>query len=370
MGPEIPKMRIDVNLRTICKICRLCIFVLVFAFLFHLSSNILINKIVDGNVPDQHEMIPGFYKETPGSLDVVCLGASSLYDFYQAPIGWNSSGIAAYSYASASQPTAAIPFLIEEVKKTQPQALIVASLNQLVVETASKEVLHYLVDFMPFSATKIDMINYLYDSGFVADTEGKLAYFFPIIQYHSRWNELIWQDIHYVETGGVKGAKKFDHFLNDVLDVTENDIDVNCAEGLTERESKTLKDVLDYCDSHNVDILFLITPQYIGEEGRDAKYLAAQEYIEKRGYPVLNLKKYILELGLDLKSDFADVKHTNIHGSIKVSNYICSYLTEHYGFADKRGNPAYVSWDEAWDRYREIIKPYLTEDELKQLHLE
>ena len=232
MEPEIHKMRVGFNLRAIYKISKLCVFVLVFTFLFRLSSNILINKVVDGNIPDQHEMIPGFYKETPGSLDVVCLGASSLYDFYQAPIGWNTSGIAAYSYASASQPTAAIPFLIEEVKKTQPQALIVASLNQLVVDTASKEVLHYLVDFMPLSATKIDMINYLYDNGLVADTEDKLAYFFPIIQYHSRWNELIWQDIHYTETGGVKGAKKFDHFLNDALDVTENDIDINRAGGV------------------------------------------------------------------------------------------------------------------------------------------
>ena len=73
---------------------------------------------------------------------------------------------------------------------------------------------------------------------------------------------------------------------------------------------------------------------------------------------------------LDLTKDYIEQLHTNIHGSIKISDYICRYLAENYGFTDKRGDPNYASWDEAWDRYSQIIKPYLTEDEIKQLQIQ
>ena len=351
----------------IFKIIRLGLFFTLFVFLFRVSSNVLANKVVDGSVPDQHEMIGGFYKERPGSLDAVFLGASSVYDFYQPPIGWGTNGFAIYSYTSASQPTAAIPFLIEEVQKTQPQALIIAGLNQLVVDTTSMEKIHYLVDYMPFSITKAKLIDFLYYNGDGADAESELEFFLPIIRYHSRWNALIWQDIHYTSTGGVKAAKRFSNFLNTALDVTQKDIHIDVPQKLSAQEQYTIENILDYCDAHNTKILFLFTPQYTSDKSRDAKYLSAQQYIEDRGYTVLNLKDRVSEFDLDLTSDCFNDKHTNIHGSIKISGYLCRYLSEHYGFEDKRGDSTYADWDEAYDKYKEIITPYLTEEELSKL---
>ena len=65
----------------------------------------------------QHQLIQGFYEEPPGTLDAVYLGASHVYTFWQAPIGWHQRGIAVFPFSSASQPITAVPYLIEEVKK-------------------------------------------------------------------------------------------------------------------------------------------------------------------------------------------------------------------------------------------------------------
>ena len=279
-------------MRVIERSFKLLIFLLIFAFSFNYISCVLINKCVDGFTPEQHEMIPDFYRERPGSLDAVWIGASSVYNFYQAPIGWGQSGIAIYPYSSGSQPFAALQFLIEEVRKTQPQALIIADLNRVDGRGVSSAVVHYFADWMPFSKTKLDMIDYLYNNGEGAESGSSLEYFFPIIRYHTRWDQLMWQDLHYTETGGMKGAKKFDQFLKQTADVSKNDKAVTSPAELTEYEFKILKDVLDYCDQNNVHILFVIVPQYVNEY-RDAKFLWAQKYVIDRGYPVLNLKEFV-----------------------------------------------------------------------------
>lgn len=353
-------------MRMVRKSIRLLIFIFIFVFVFNCISCVFSDK--DVNL-DQHETIPDFYRERSGSLDVVWIGASHVYCYYQAPVGWEQSGIAIYPYASSAQPAAALPFLIEEVKKTQPQALILANLNSIIGNGVGNAGVHWLADWMPFSKTKIDMIRYLYDNGEGADADSLLEYYFPIIRYHPRWNMLSWQDIHYMETGEVKGAKMFASFLSGVKDVSENDRTVTSSSKLTELEFKRLESILNYCDENKVNILFVFVPQYTEDESRDAKYLWAQEYVMARGYSVLNMK----ESGgvkLDLTQDYVDQLHTNIHGSIKISESVCKYLTENYGFTDKRGDPNYADWDEAWDRYSKIIKPYLTEDEIKQLQIQ
>ena len=40
---------------------------------------------------------------------------------------------------------------------------------------------------------------------------------------------------------------------------------------------------------------------------------------------------------------------------------------DNYGFEDKRGGTEYADWDEAYEKYIEIARPYLTEEELEWL---
>ena len=344
---------------------------LVFSFIFILTFSVVCCVFSDKDINwNQHEKISDFYRETPGSLDAVWIGASHVYCSYQAPVGWGQSGIAIYPYSSGSQPIGAVPFLIEEVKKTQPQALIIVNLNEIVENGVANLATHFLADWMPLSLTKIEMIRYLYDNNDGADMNTPLEYIFPIIRFHSRWNRLTWQDLHYTETGGMKGAVRFNPFLATATDVSENDRTATTPMALTEIKSKILKDILDYCDENEVNILFVVVPQYTEDESRDAKYLSAQEYITARGYPVLNVKESMrrgVKLKLDLTQDYLDQLHTNIHGSIKMSDFVCQYLAENYGFTDKRGDPNYASWDEAYEKYKALITPYLTEEELAQL---
>ena len=111
-------------------------FIMIFILIFCICTKIVDHK---GNNNDheqfQHSLIQGFYSEPSQSLDGVYLGASHVYTFWQAPIGWHKSGLAIYPFSSASQPITSVPFLISEVRKTQPQALIVININQISTST-------------------------------------------------------------------------------------------------------------------------------------------------------------------------------------------------------------------------------------------
>lgn len=340
-------------------ICFTAIFLLVF---FNISE--ILTRIRTDEVTDYYQQIAGFYEEPPDSLDAVYIGASHVYAFFEAPIAWQNYGITVFPFASGSQPLAAVPYLIQEIKKTQPQAIIILNINELTGPPSSIPI-HYLTDHMPFSKNKIDMLCYLFDIGGGYDTNSNIEYFLPFVRFHSRWDNLQKRDFHY-SIDGLKGAVSYNEFLNDVEDVSAFRNHTNSKERMSEYYAAALENILDFCDETEVEILFAVAPQYVDDQNRFAQYNSAKEYITARGYAVLDMGEYADEIGLDLRSDYYNGYHTNIHGALKITDYLSQYLLAHYDFPEKAGG-YYKSWDEAYDHYKEIIAPYLTEEELSQL---
>lgn len=88
------------------------------------------------------------------------------------------------------------------------------------------------------------------------------------------------------------------------------------------------------------------------------------DMVKEQGFNVVNLQGNLEEVGLDMTTDYYDNKHTNIHGSLKYTHYLGKYLSENYDFEDKRENPDYESWNVAYDKYLDIISPYVLDFEL------
>jgi hypothetical protein len=45
--------------------------------------------------------------------------------------------------------------------------------------------------------------------------------------------------------------------------------------------------------------------------------------------------------------------HLNVSGSLKMTDYIGSYLRDHYGLADRRSDPRYVHWNRHLETYKD-----------------
>lgn len=335
------------------------IFLLILTFIF-----LSIQTALVGN-PDSRdsERITGFFELPDESLDVVFLGSSATYAFWNAPVAWAEYGITAYPLSNSAQPSFAAKFLIEDAKKHHPDALYIINVTHL-LERYDPYIDNLLTNY-PLSLNKIRMTNYLCkQAGF--SLVKTLGMHFPVFRYKERWSQLRLSDFE-KKPDAYMGGSRYDVFLNQSKDVSGFKPDFTIKAELKEYEIQGMNDLIDYCEQENVNVLFVIMPQAVGEN-RLKKQNAVAEILESRGMNFLDLRKYADEMGMDYKVDYYNERHTNLHGSIKVTDYLARYLVENHGFKDKRGQEEYQNWQIATDKYFKLIRPYLIESDYKYLN--
>ena len=308
-----------------------------------------------------YENEKGFLREPNRALDAVYLGGSDVHAFWQPLFGWHYRGIAVWNYSIDSVSAKAIKNFLIETQKTQPQAVYIISLSTFKKQSTvtSMEDIHRTIDYLPFSFNKVNLINRLTEG---SDYSGlnKLEFFFPIIRFHSRWSSLeSWsfggQDVDY------KASMHTSQFRSVVEDQCNRFSYSKDRGEVPEYVAMTIAELLDYCDSKELRVLFVKVPQATDHEAQ-ARMNTLEDYVRARGYTCLDLLEHVEDTGIDLKADFYNQNHTNVHGSLKYSRYLADYLVEQYGFEDKRGHVGWESWDEAdinyMDYLSDVILPF------------
>lgn len=302
----------------------------------------------------------GFPKEKRGSLDGVYIGASNVHAFWQPLVGWADYGIAVYNYSFDALPAGAVKHLIEVARKRQPDALYMVNLNQFKNGKEDTEhivtVLHRCLDYMPVSVERFQCIAGL-SKTYGLNLAQQLELMFPIITFHARWNDLkSWAMGG--EANDFKSSRSKAIFLTGRQDCTDKYTVEEARLPREEAEKAELTDLLDYIDRTGVRVLFIKAPQAMGS-GTQQYMNTLQDIVVERGYPCLDLHASLEQTGLDPCWDFYNPNHTNIHGSVKYTRCLAAYLVEHYGFTDKREAPGWESWNEAKQKYYNLLGGYL-----------
>ncbi len=344
------------------KIFKGIVFILVFLIGFFSLQSLLVG---DDDLRDPRR-IRGFFAERENSLDAVFIGPSTTYSFWAAPLAWNEYGITVYPLSNAMQPLAAAEFLIKDAIKKQPDALYIVNITTVLDDYDIK--LHRLTDNYPLTVNKYPMINYICNR-FGLSLSEKMEYFFPIIRFHERWNVLNSYDFN-SGPDGFKGAGRYREFLEIKTDVSNGKVKGDEYIPLSDELNRTINDIMDYCEEEKIKVLFVAMPLSLTNEERLGKMNTMVDIVRDRGFDVLDLRDYVDEIKLDFTSDLYDNEHANIHGCIKVTDFLASYLSKNYGFEDKRGDKDYSDWDLAFDKYYKRVRDYLTEEDLGYLTIE
>ena len=110
-------------------------------------------------------------------------------------------------------------------------------------------------------------------------------------------------------------------------------------------------DLLDYSDSIDAEVVFIISPY-------EASYQALQKMnytvpkIRARGYKVLDFrtKESREAIGLNDNYCYYNREHLNFYGSEIFTDWFSKYMKSEYGLPDRRGDKKYVEWEEEYDR--------------------
>ncbi len=276
----------------------------------------------NGDVKDRFS---GFYAEKKDSLDIVMIGSSPVFPYYAAPKLWGETGIAMYPLSSNVQRPAAMKYLVEETEKSQSPSLYVFEMRMFTIEDEGmRENMAYtrgVTDNMRYSLQRVRTIQALVPE---EDEEGRLSYYLDIMKYHTNWKMLAlpseWANMAYRKAHPYKGY--------------------------------TFKDLLSFLQEEGKEGLFIVSPY--GESLEEQQmYNYMEEIVTACGYRFLNMNNHYEEIGIVFEEDFADYgSHTNAVGAEKCTDFLREYLLEHYTFTDKRGEDAYQSWEESYDRWK------------------
>lgn len=302
-----------------------------------------------------------FRAQKDNTLDVVYVGASNVYSFWQAPLAWDRCGLASQSYSNWSMPPAAIRYIIQECRKTQPNALYVVNINNFRAEGNSKvQHCHWSTDDMPLSADKLELVQALCEqNGYGLDEAIELL--FPLLGFHSTWSDLQSEDFvpQYANVGGA--ATNPNHFTTKNV---RRDFE-KCASLRASLQDygpfddsnfrrDSIDDLIAYCKRENVSILFVLQPQAITDPEVLHHVDLLCDVIRDAGMDMVDLRDPATT-GLNPNTDFWNPRHTNAHGSIKYTYYLAEYITAKYDIPDRRNDPDYASWNEVAERYKTFL---------------
>lgn len=301
----------------------LIIFILVFAILLQKVSYILQRKSFK-KPWDMTNKIGGFYNEQENSLDIMFFGSSHAYCSFIPEIIEEKTGQKSYILASQQQPISATYYYIKEALKTQSPNIIIVEVFQGVFDeyTIDEGVIHSFTDEIPFSLNKIAMV-------FSSVPKGeKMAALFNIIKYHSRWEEL--KDEDYINRNKLNDPLSGYVRLGQIKEgLTREYIKNPETEKWREKDEKYLIKMIELAKKENFQLILVKTPTTDPN-----RYMGRINYLEnlakEKNIPFYDFNSNYEEIGIDINKDYYDIRHLNVYGAEKFTNWFQENILPKY----------------------------------------
>lgn len=325
------------------------IVLVIFGTVFVLISMLLQPKYMTDL--EEGSFISQYYREA-GGHDVIFLGDCEVYANYSPMELYRNYGITAYIRGTPQQLVWMSYYIAEETFRYETPRALVFNVNAMRYSEPVSEAYNRLtIDQMRWSGSKAGMIL-----ASMTEEEQFLSYVFPILRYHSRFDQLTEED--------------FSWFFR-VRDNTFNGFQLHTE--VVPAESLPVERVLaDYqfgdicyeyldklrllCEENGTELILVKAPSlypYWYEEYDEQ----IREYAAEYGLSYYNFTKQTDEIGLDFSEDTYDGGyHLNLSGAVKLSRYFGNILTTEHGLADHRQEPEAASvYDEKLQNYDETI---------------
>lgn len=296
-------------------------------------------------------LIAEYYDEEKDH-DVIFVGDCEVYENFSPKVLWEEYGINSYIRGSAQQLIWQSYYLLEDTLRYEKPDVVIFNILSMMYDEPQKEAYNRMtIDGMKWSMSKVKSIQ-----ASMTEREEFLDYVFPILRYHSRWNELSKEDITY---------------MFDAPNVSFNGyymrVDVKPAENIP--EGKILADyrfgdnsyyyldkMVELCEKEGVELIFVKAPSlypYWYPEWEEQM----EEYAAEHGIRYINFLENVEETGVDFAVDTYDAGlHMNLSGAEKITRYLGDVLSEEVGLEDRRGEEKLQKiWEPKIKAYEEEI---------------
>ncbi len=279
-------------------------------------------------------MISQYYREA-GGHDVIFVGDCEVYANFTPMEMYRQAGITAYVRGSSQQLIWQSYYILEETFQYEIPQVVVLNVNAMRYDEPVSEAYNRLtIDKMRWSSAKVGIIL-----ASMTEEESFLSYVFPILRYHSRFDELTAEDFTYLFQ--VKDNTWNGHLMNKEINpvgtlptkriLSSYDFGDICWEYLDK--------ILQLCQDNGVELVLIKAPS-LYPYWYDEYDAQIEQYAADNGLDFYNFLDVTEEIGIDYTQDTYDAGlHLNLTGATKLSTYFAEILSQEYGLADHRDDP-------------------------------
>lgn len=297
--------------------------------LFSALTMLFMPKYIEENIDGR--ITPEYYREKV-PVDVVFTGSSLIQAGVSPMVLYREKGITAYNRSNSSQTIALSYFNAEDVIKRNKPQLIVADVgfmyeaSDFVDEGSSRKSL----DGMKWSSSKINAIKAL-----MGEEEHFIDYVFPILRFHSRWNDLSLEDLKYWFYKPTVTANGQLIQFNKSQEFTDfNPYKLDEGQAICEENLEYLQKIVDLCNANDVQIMLMKMPSVVSNWNMTMDNQII-ELATRNNVIYKNFNDDFESFQFDYIDEFYDVQHLNSIGAEKFSIALADFISNNYNITDR-----------------------------------
>lgn len=324
--------------------------VLSFALLLTLATLILQPKYMTDLV--EGSMISQYYGEA-GGHDVIFVGDCEVYANFSPLELYRQQGITAYVRGSSQQLLWQSYYVLRETLRYETPKAVVLNVNAMRYGEPLSEAYNRLtIDKMRWSSEKVGII-----AASMTEEESFWSYLFPILRYHSRFDELTDEDFTYLF------RRKNNTWLGYLMNQSVKPLGalparrVQASYDFAEICWDYLEQIRQLCVQEGVELILIKAPSAY-PYWYDEYDQQIEAYAAEHGLYFYNFLDYVDEIGIDYQTDTYDGGlHLNLSGATKLTGFFGEILAQEHGMEDHREDPAIAAiYEEKLKQYDEEIK--------------
>ena len=325
---------------------------------FLISTAIIYIALTYYRKPDSVDLqnIAGFYGEKENTLDVVYIGGSASFVYWEPLKAYEDAGITSYLFGANSISAELYEYMVREVYSKQNPNLIIIDARAFEYRDdyfEPNDISYYnVLTGTPLNKNKINFINknvpkYL--------NQNVNDFIFDLNKYHTSNSLVSVKDRYRIMKQTYKNRKKGFFFVPKAQRQQKQKTKTKEIKELSKETTQILEDLITELKKHDAEVLFIVSP-YVETKEEKKEYNYIEKIITESGYDFLDTNDYIKEMKIDYDTDFYNYNHVNIFGAEKYTTYLTKYLKNNYKLLDRRIDKNYKSWDKLLNDWNEQVK--------------
>jgi len=330
------------------KFIRVAIFLTLLILCLWLLQRLLVPKYIEEN---EEGVLSAEYYDNAGDNDVLFIGDCEVYSNFSPIKLWQDYGITSVIRGTPQQLIWQSYYMLEDTLRYETPKVVVYNVFSMRYDKPQNEAYNRLtLDGMKWSKVKVDAIN-----ASMTEEESFISYVFPILRFHSRWNELKGEDFEYLF-----GTEQLSHngyvMRIDTKPVEELPAPIPLADyTYSDICWEYLDKMRDLCKEKGITLILIKSascyPYWFEEWDQQIK-----DYADKNDLTYVNFLEHQEETGIDYTTDTYDAGlHLNLSGAEKSSAWFGTILKDQPGVTDRRSDSALTEkWEKKITFYEEM----------------